>query len=104
MDKEIKKKWMAALRSDKYQQIRKRLRKGKTGMCCLGVLCDIVEPKLWFHNKHRGFTYEGQKSFPPKGLVRNVGLYSQTIDKLVEMNDSQNKSFKEIAAYISKRL
>lgn len=40
MNKEIKEKWVAALRSGEYKQSSNRLRDNK-GFCCLGVLCDI---------------------------------------------------------------
>ena len=40
MNKEVKEKWVSALRSREYQQARGRLRR-KDGYCCLGVLCDI---------------------------------------------------------------
>ncbi len=40
MDKIIKAKWVAALRSGVYVQGRNALRKGNS-FCCLGVLCDI---------------------------------------------------------------
>lgn len=52
MYKDIKDKWIAALRSGKYKQGRIRLRQrnvvsGLETHCCLGVLCDITAPELW---------------------------------------------------------
>ncbi len=44
MNKEIKAKWVAALRSGEYTQGKDRLRtnkNGKTSFCCLGVLCNL---------------------------------------------------------------
>lgn len=47
MKKEVMEKWVAALRSDEYQQIDGRLRSfepesnGQYSYCCLGVLCDL---------------------------------------------------------------
>lgn len=40
MDIKVKQKWLTALNSGKYEQTKGRL-KGKTGFCCLGVLCDL---------------------------------------------------------------
>jgi hypothetical protein len=40
MNNDIKQKWISALRSGKYKQTKKVLNDG-TGMCCLGVLCDL---------------------------------------------------------------
>lgn len=42
----IKQKWIEALRGDKYQQTVGIL-KSASGFCCLGVLCDIVDPTIW---------------------------------------------------------
>ncbi len=44
MNKAIKQKWIAALRSGEYKQGKNRLRtnkNGKTSFCCLGVLCNL---------------------------------------------------------------
>jgi hypothetical protein len=40
MNKEVKEKWLAALRSGEYKQGRHAL-KQDNNFCCLGVLCDI---------------------------------------------------------------
>lgn len=40
--KEIKNKWLEALRSGKYKKGSGRLRDEKNNYCCLGVLCDIM--------------------------------------------------------------
>ena len=42
MNQEIKKLWLAELRNPERKQAQKRLNNGE-GMCCLGVLCDIVK-------------------------------------------------------------
>lgn len=41
MKPDIKAKWVAALRSGKYQQGTRELRPTDDHFCCLGVLCDI---------------------------------------------------------------
>lgn len=42
MDSKVKAKWLAALRSGKYKQVKSNLKKnGK--FCCLGVLCDLYQ-------------------------------------------------------------
>jgi len=46
MNPEIKAKWVAALRDPSRKQIKGRLRRGD-GMCCLGVLCDVVDATGW---------------------------------------------------------
>ena len=42
MNKEIKARWVEALRSGNYEQGLHNLRRGSE-FCCLGVLCDIVK-------------------------------------------------------------
>ena len=65
MIKEIKEKWLAALRSGEYKQGRKVLRNIENNtFCCLGVLCDL-------HSKETGekwiaggdFRFEGSYSY-----------------------------------------
>lgn len=51
MKKEIKEKWLEALRSGEYKQAHARLKTGQT-FCCLGVLCDLhrkekPEKRFW---------------------------------------------------------
>lgn len=41
MNKEIKEKWLKALRSGDYKQGIGQLKNDKDEFCCLGVLCDI---------------------------------------------------------------
>ncbi len=41
MNKEIKAKWVAALRSGEYTQGTGQLRNTDNNFCCLGVLCNI---------------------------------------------------------------
>src|SRR5690349_2303722 len=54
MQTEIKKRWLRALRSGKYQQSQKYLHKGDS-FCCLGVLCDIyLKDKKQEWEKHDG--------------------------------------------------
>lgn len=47
MNRELKTKWLEALRSGKYKQGRSALRTIQDEFCCLGVLCDIVAPDAW---------------------------------------------------------
>lgn len=60
MNQEIKAKWIAALRSGEYKQTRFVLN-DKTGMCCLGVLCDL-------HNKEE----ELEWTFNPVDVIKGA--------------------------------
>ena len=42
IESEFKKKWLLALRSDNYRQIKSHLGDGSNGRCCLGVGADIA--------------------------------------------------------------
>ena len=43
---DLRRRFLAALRSGKYPQSRDGLR-NKEGYCCLGVACDVYNPKGW---------------------------------------------------------
>lgn len=98
MNPEVKSKWLEALRSGKYIQTKTALKRGN-GYCCLGVLCDVVEPDMWKGDTHRDVT-----SLPDLDLREHVGLDYEDATKLSEMNDTGGKSFSEIADYIEANL
>ena len=50
--------WTAALRSGKYKQAKGKLRDGDC-FCCLGVLCDLMEPAGWEANDETGGRWFG---------------------------------------------
>lgn len=110
MDKKIKRRWIAALRSGKYQQTREGILM-KDGQppkyCCLGVLCMIqkVDPKEYYGD---GETSE---------LITEhaAGLSPDEMDYLAKLNDGHYNScnnnytlkphsFKQIATYVEKHL
>lgn len=125
MDKKTKQKWVKALRSGKYQQGEGSLRKTSscfTGgeedkeenkFCCLGVLCDIVEPKKWKLMTPGGDHWMNGNApnigFPRDELQAKLGLDkldkrsdTETVaQKLAIMNDD-GKSFNVIADWIEK--
>lgn len=104
--------WIKALRSGKYKQGYGKLkehdwdRDGETKIythCCLGVLCEVA-----------GGRFDGELAFPPDRVTENVFLKGRAPGndgededvyvKLVDMNDSRSKSFKQIANWIEKNL
>lgn len=113
MDKEIKIKWLEALRSGKYIKGRNCLRKttvidGITSYCCLGVLCDIVNPDAW---KQRNVltsdavqtivisSHLNETGLPAFEIKESCQLNIRKCQTLAHMNDD-GKSFEEIAKYI----
>lgn len=99
MDKQIKAKWVKALRSGKYKQGRQKLARGGR-YCCLGVL-----RKIAFHgSKARYVTAEGPVQLLPKEHLRACGLSHRTQQRLAGWNDSGEWDFPRIADYIEKKL
>lgn len=100
MNTTIKAKWLAALRSGKYQQGTGVLKNGDH-FCCLGVLCSIAgverdEENGWFiWRKEKGH------ATLPYGFGRSVGVSDDAESTLAVMNDD-GKSFAQIADYIEK--
>jgi hypothetical protein len=108
MNPEIKTKWLEALRSGKYKQGNRVLRKttdDQDEYCCLGVLCDLISPEKW-HKPEIGtwvafLSTNGDKKrhFPPDEIMRVAGLSTENGDTLAGKND-EGESFEEIAKYI----
>lgn len=105
MKKEIKAKWVAALRSGDYIQGSGQLRDFENNFCCLGVLCNIhaIENPDFAATQSQLELYDGRVwDLSPK-LVKWSGL--DDYDILVSMNDGDENgqgslSFNEIADYI----
>lgn len=68
MDPQIKADWVAALRSPRYAQATGVLR-NENGMCCLGVLCDRLDPEGWTQDVDGNFLHRlgGQGTKSPWG-------------------------------------
>lgn len=114
---ENKKKWVAALRSGKYSQVRSRL-KTANGYCCLGVACEVLDAKVnlvssdgsvYYHHDLAGIqtvTY----TILPYIIAHKLGISpSGTFDPingmsfrdcLWKLNDFAGYSFSEIADFI----
>lgn len=110
MKPEYKEKWIKALESGAYDQAQMRL-KSPQGWCCLGVLCELVEPN-WETTQH------GSKGNPrtsdgiqiglsgiltPQGL-EFFGLTHDEMEKAYDLNDVKGYSFPQIAAWIRETL
>lgn len=106
MDQNVKVKLVAALRSDKYRQGRNWLRqKSLDGaddcFCCLGVLCDVIDPKGWDLTVR---SHRGMFNTPPDWLRESVGLTITDVTHLIKMNDQGLRSFEDIATYIEENM
>lgn len=118
MKKEVRAKWVAALRSGEYKQAIGYL-KTESGFCCLGVLCDLAEKEgiakssVQTVNKEERyqrqvFVYDEKacKNLPLSvmdwaGLERSSPhvLIGATVHSLESLNDSGSK-FEYIAEII----
>jgi len=110
MNPDIKKQWVEALRSGRFIQTDGMLRDMESKFCCLGVLCDIVDPNGWNYNSGEGFKHCGLSGLPSQDILTSVGLDDDVARTLSEMNDGIDQSrdtrhtFVEIADYIEANL
>lgn len=103
MDEELKEKWLKALRSGDYKQGRNALKTVTNRFCCLGVLADIVNPKGWQKDGLEPNKYSWAR--PKSTSFLPLNLISTDIQvQLVNMNDSDGKSFTSIADWIEKNV
>lgn len=116
MNQEIKKQWLSALRSGKYTQTKGILRTTNNEFCCLGVLCNVVNPQNW-HLEEEGGPYYSYNYLKcslsdevieaaelPETVANGKSNPLNTEGQLTRLNDVDNKSFAEIADYIEKHL
>lgn len=128
MNKEVKEKWINALRSGEYEQTRMSLcNDGK--FCCLGVLCDIyAKEKNISWEESNSVCFKGEKKILGESTLLPIEVMEYSgIDKskslffcgnsfnilvdlddigngtLSELNDS-GYTFKQIADIIEKKL
>ena len=105
MNPDIKKKWVAALRSNRYSQNYNSLRisddKGELKYCVLGVLYDVC-----------GATWEAfsftdihvtihNPSFGHQHIEEIAGISRDNLNKLVKLNDHTKLSFAALADIIT---
>lgn len=129
MNREVKKKWVAALRSGEYRQGQRRLVQEKSSgysYCCLGVLCEVMgarRARASSDSVALDFEYGGDRedAILPAALATEVGLdVNPAVDvegltnlgelkpyvllggnvTLAALNDSGNYDFDEIADVI----
>lgn len=96
---EEKDKWVVALESGKYPQTQFALRYGK-GYCCLGVLCDVVDPSGWETPIKYPEMYKYNGTFTDNNGVIDSRLTNAIVSTLVTMNDGGTHTFSEIAKWV----
>ncbi len=109
MDAELKQKWLVALRSGEYEQGRGQLCFGGK-FCCLGVLAEVAEGFTKQGGPVTGDSYRYHRGgFPAVGILPDeflevAGIRGRHAGLLMDMNDSEGRSFMEIADYIEEEL
>jgi hypothetical protein len=115
MKADIKKKWVAALRSGEYLQAYSKLRSGAR-YCCLGVLCDLYAKDTgrgsWIGDHFAVNTVHYNLALP-----REVQSWAEVHNGVIDcgtdtgfgekvwactLNDMHKKSFAEIADIVEK--
>lgn len=109
MNKKVKEKWIKALRSGKYKQTRMGvLRTKRNAFCCLGVLCDVVDPKSWQKKDSNAYddhySHQGHDTWPTNSITGKLGITPDTVITLVKLNDDAHYSFNKIADWVEKNL
>jgi len=107
MKKEIAEKWIAELRSGKYQQTSAALQ-DKYGFCCLGVACHVFIPsdqiQLDLDGRITGGMPYNQPGSPLWLSGINNDFERKTGEELADLNDGTTEygsfSFDEIADLI----
>ncbi len=86
MNPDIKKNWLFALRSGDYEQGQFALKTNDDKFCCIGVLCDVIDPTLWKESANR-ITWSGHCDFLEPVPLNKIGLPIEEQSYLVGMND-----------------
>jgi hypothetical protein len=111
MNPEVKARWVAALRSGKYAQGAGALRKGDC-FCCLGVLCDVLDPDGWendFHQNVKGMP--SLKVYEEAGFAEVIPGFRSPPQVAIEgdasdldVHNDNGRTFAEIADAIEEQL
>jgi hypothetical protein len=112
MRSDLKKRWVEALRSGEYRQVRGNLR-SDCGYCAIGVLCDLYakdKRKEWQYDDGLWFIIGYNMTLPDdvttwaeltNSDIRCIGLND---DSVIELNDTWGFSFDKIASCIEESI
>lgn len=115
MKEKVKDLWVEALRSGKYKQGKHSLKNNNDKYCCLGVLCDVYaktqKKKGFFKNEFGNFVFPNAKDDYVIGVLPTKVIKWAELNNdnprvkvngtsLVQLNDSENRTFIEIADVI----
>lgn len=108
--KQVLRQWVATLRSGNYQQGYVRMRNYPSNRCCcLGVLCDIVDPAGWqlkddginsANEAINSWRHRDLSGDPEQTILNLAGLTHDQVFYFIALNDERLYSFWQIADYI----
>jgi len=97
-----RREWLDALLSGDYKQAWEVLRTHpgieQVGHCCLGVLCDLIDPHGWSEDNY-AHTFGMVSQMPTVDGLEYLDLTRMDAKKLMELNDGHEHSFRDIAHY-----
>lgn len=104
--KELRRRWVEALRSGKYEQGRSWLHK-QGRFCCLGVACEVMgvewageeEDEDGYYYAMNLLDFPGHSSILPPELTQRLGISTDDHNALAELND-EGVPFCDIATLI----
>lgn len=112
--KEVRQKWVAALKSGEYKQGTESLHRkfedgGKDEFCCLGVLCDLYakdHPEVnyltqdYFDKEgNHSIAYYQEAALPPQEVMDWAGIDMRYAIELAKVND-EGAGFPHLATMI----
>lgn len=98
MKKEVMEKWVAALRSGKWEQGFGRLKTQDNKYCCLGVLCQVLDIPINLDTRWGSDSILSMEAQELGGLQSPNGIMGLSYS-LAELNDTKH-TFLEIADII----
>ena len=115
IDKDLKEKWVKALRSGDYKQGKEYLKQfdssGQASFCCLGVLADLADPDSWADLKQADVGPRRQQiANDDTEFGESCGVPAGFRNMLMSQNDGSAEYFKnaqtfdQIADYIEENL
>lgn len=106
MNPELKQQWVKALRSGEYKQGIGVLRSMDDHFCCLGVLCDVVNPEGWASPEGHVIRrpHDGEPNYPSSDVLKAAGMHHYVSSHLEFFNDELSWSFDHIADWIEANL
>jgi hypothetical protein len=96
-------RWADRLINGDDKQCQGYLRHDKDTFCCLGIACDLFDTNIW-RKECCQYSYRGCVSELPREIRTFIGITLAESDYLIQLNDIQNKTFKEIGQYIKENI